>query len=573
MLVPAKIDDKTITASNDQAYSTLKTNDGFEPLTLKVGTTSGPATLEPVDSWDTASNTVLNQVVETLFTYYLSDPNLPRVPYLAEGYWWEEDSPILHIILRQGIRFHDGTLLDATAVKWNFDRLLYLTDCTGTNTGQVAHTQSLWMFPDGVTPIIASVSTVGDWEVVLTLNGPYAPLLDLLCYINAGMLSPSSTPATEFIDLYGGQVIGTGPFKYEYFNPDVEVRFSRWDYYWRGPAYFEAVSFFIYPNYWEMHEAFIAHQLDYLLAPAFDNLPIYEADPLITVERFTEDTGIPGLVYRFLGFNNEKYDVTWRKAMSYAIDYTYIIEDLRGGNAIRANSPISPGFGAAYNPSATAATFDIDTARSIMQSMGYGIGFTTDDDWVSVAEGDSPFLAVPYTYNLGNTYREDLGAALTDWFKLIGIKVIDDGVFYDEFISYLYEDHDHLGIYELGWGPDFFEPFNMIYPLFSPGASTDTAQVDDPWLNAQLALALETVDDTARNDIYKDIQWYMAEEGYFHAYLWHPEVIFAHLTEIQGVPYNALEAFYAYPMYREMQQEFYLTSDAGEPDDDGAFTL
>ena len=91
-----------------------------------------------------------------------------------------------------------------------------------------------------------------------------------------------------------------------------------------------------------------------LIQVSDEYLPLYEADPKITLKKFSEDTGIPGILYYYIGFNNHKYNQTWRKAMSFAIDYTYILDELLLGNAIRANSPISPIFGAAYNESAPA---------------------------------------------------------------------------------------------------------------------------------------------------------------------------------------------------------------------------
>ncbi|NVM46631.1 MAG: hypothetical protein HWN79_17125, partial [Candidatus Lokiarchaeota archaeon] len=53
-------------------------------------TSSGPDTLELIDAWDQASNDVLEQVVETLFFYDLTDLDLPRINLLAYSYFWED---------------------------------------------------------------------------------------------------------------------------------------------------------------------------------------------------------------------------------------------------------------------------------------------------------------------------------------------------------------------------------------------------------------------------------------------------------------------------------------------------
>jgi peptide/nickel transport system substrate-binding protein len=162
-----------------------------DPLTLVVGTYSGPYTLEIIDCRDSGSRDVLYQVVETLFTLDFYDPNLPRVNLLAKSYWWE-NSTTLHIKLREGIIFHDGTPFNASAAKWNFDRLQYLTNATGTNNGEVAYDREPWMLPDGKTSIIKNVAVVGTYNLTFTLNGAYGPFLSTLSYINAGMLSPTA---------------------------------------------------------------------------------------------------------------------------------------------------------------------------------------------------------------------------------------------------------------------------------------------------------------------------------------------------------------------------------------------
>ena len=571
------------TGITDQTVSFLNTSNGFDPLTLKVATSSGPRTLELVDVWDSASKDVLEQVIETLFYYDLTDVDLSRINLLAESYHWV-DTTHLQIKLREGILFHDGTPFNAVAAKWNLDRLLYLTNCTGTNTGTVVQTQSLWMFPDGVTPIIASVATVGTYNITITLNGAYAPLLSTLSYINAGMISPTfhAGDATSFIDLATGDVCGTGPFTYESFTPDVEVKFTRWDDYWKGPAYFEELLFVIFNDYTTAHNALLSHAIDINRMASDQNLALYDADPTIIVKRFTDDTGRPSLVYQYMGINNEKYNETWRKAISFAVNYSYVIDELRLGNAFRSYTAISPGYGAAFNtslatdPNTVPDNGDISVARATMQSMGFGASLVTDADWIAKAESTTPFATVRYTYNLGNTFREDLGVAVTEWLKLIGIAVQDDGVEWATFLDYLYDigdGWDHLELYGIGWAPDYLEPYNMLDPLFNPMSRSNSAQVNDVKLTTMMAASLAETDEAARNIIYQNIQGYMATKGFFHIPLYHPKLTYVHLKEIKGVPYNAMQSFYAYPIYRATPDPFSLSSDAGNPDDDGTFTL
>jgi ABC-type transport system substrate-binding protein len=414
------------------------------------------------------------------------------------------------------------------------------------------------MLPDGRTPIMKEITTMGDYNITITLNSPYGPLLNTLAYINAGMISPTAhaTEAERFIDLNTGKPIGTGPFKYVRYIPNVECRLERWDQYWMAPANFPIVIFAIYSDATTAHNAYLAYTIDANPMASDQDLIQYETDPNIIVKKFTDDTGKPSLVYQYLAFNNEKYNHTWRKAMSYAINYTYIIENLRGGNAVRAISPISPGFGSSYNSSVIGVGYNLIIARETMVSMGLGNMSWTDAQWTVVAESGTPFLSALYTYNTGNTFREDVGNALEGWFKLVGIDLVLDSCSWidcwDPWTSCCLcgYNYDNCGIFAIGWAPDYLDPYNMIQPLFNNVSRSNFAQVNDPTLQAMLALALETTDDGERTKIYKDIQSYISEVGFFHAPLYHTNLVFNHMANIYGVPYNSMRAQRIYPMYR-----------------------
>ena len=523
-----------------------------DPLTLVVATSSGPHTLEIVDCWDSRSEDVLGQVIETLFTNDLNDPNLPRINLLAESYWWE-NSTTLQIKLREGILFHDDTPFNAYAAKWNLDRLQYLINATGANSGEVAHTRELWLRPDKKTPIINNTATVGEFNITITLNGAYGPFLNTLTLINAGMISPTShaSRARNFLAL-SDKPIGTGPFIFDHYTADVEVFFLRWNEYWNHAAYFQKLQYKIFEDATSADDEFQSGKVDIYLLVNTQTVSYYEGEEHITVKHYTDDTGIPSLVYQYIGFNNRKINQTWRKAMSFAINYSYIIDVLREGHGVRANSPISPGFGLPYNESAKGASLNLTKAREIIVSMGFGDMGWTDAQWVAVATSGSPFLRVSYYYNVGNIFRENLFIALIEWFKYIGVEVYQyiwdpwDPLWY----LYPFDICDYIDTFAVGWAPDYLDPFNMLDPLVNPNSNSNCAHINDTTINNMMALALETTDDLARNAVYKNIQSYMTEEGYFHVPLYHSKLYFVHSADLRGVPYNAMGKFQAHGIWR-----------------------
>ena len=536
---------------DDDSRSTTR-----DPYTLVLAVSSYLfETLDPIDVYPSpySSSYILDQAVETLFTNDLRDPNLPRINLLAESYHWKNGT-ILHIKLREGISFHDGTLFNATAAKWNLDRLQFLTNCTGTNHGTVAQTRTLWVRPDGTTPIMNNIEIAGEYNITITLNAPYGPFLNTLTLINAGMISPSSHASdfNAFIDI-SDKVVGTGPFMYEHYIPNVEVRLTRWNGYRNYVAFFKTLQYKFYTDAHAAHQDLLNDQIDYTFL-RIDQCICIEDYSDLTIKDYTDDTGVPKLIYQYLSINNQKYNSTWRKAICNAINYTYVIEELRLGNSLRSFGPISPGFGAAYNDTAPSCSIpdnsNLTAAREIMVSMGFGELGWTDEQWINQSETD-PFLSINYNYNLGNRFREDLMEfGLKEWLQLIGIAVIDSPLNWTQFLCYINTDHDALGLSAIGCSIDYLEPFNILQKLYYPSSPLNIAQVNDTRLNEMMNLALETPNDDERNTIYKNIQGYMAERGFFHAPLYHSKIYYAHSATLRDFPYNAMQKFQAYGIWR-----------------------
>ena len=147
-----------------------------------VAIKSGPQELDPLNAYDSASVMVIEQVTEPLFFYNYSDPNLPLINWLCESYTWI-DNVTLEIHIRQGIRFHDGIILDAGACVWNIERLLYLCNHTNelSSSAYQANVHSLYEFPNGF-PIINNTQYIDSFTFRIMLNRPFGPFLSLLVH-------------------------------------------------------------------------------------------------------------------------------------------------------------------------------------------------------------------------------------------------------------------------------------------------------------------------------------------------------------------------------------------------------
>ncbi|MHA1497318.1 MAG: ABC transporter substrate-binding protein, partial [Promethearchaeota archaeon] len=544
---------------------------------FKVGVSQGPYDLDPQNAWDQWSYQTIEQVCEGLYGYNYSDPEMEIIPYLATADGsWSPDGLNYTVPLRSGVTFHDGTLFNASAVKFTFDRLSYLINATGTNPGLIGLSilSQLYEFRDG-TPIIDRMEVIDTYTIRFILNAPYAPLQALLCFSGSYILSPTSTPSMDYIDTNTGDLVGTGPFVYDGYIPNVEINFHAYINYWRGKAEIDLMNFKIYNNNGERLAALLTRDVDFIDDILPEWVDIYKGFSNITVL----DEGKTNSYFSYLGMNNKQINVRFREAISYAMDYDYIINEVYEGSASRMKSPVPDGLRYA-NSTFDYPILNLTRARLAMQSIGYGLGYDLydDTDW-EFAAVNGPFATYNYTYNIGNKIREDILYLLQDNLAKIGIKVIDAGVTWSEFIYKLYDiggyHRNMLQLYWLGWVPDFNDPSNFLDLMFSNISYSNFAQINDWQVSKWLQDALIETNPIQREMIYDKIQKRLVEEVYPWAWGVVGKLYTAYHEDLSGFQQNALERLYFYPCKwnKKVPDQFVLNSDAGTPDTDGNFNL
>ena len=529
------------------------------PTTLLVGTGEGPVVIDPIDSWDSASNDIISQVAETLFWYDLTNDSLPLLPLLAETYSWDVTNTELTVNLKHGVYFHDGTIFDADAVKWNMDRILYFINATGTlpNTTVSAYPASIY-FLEGVS-IVNHTDVVDADTVTIFLNEAFASFIPLMSYTGSAMISPTAHSNTEYIDLTTEKLVGTGPYVYDSYTTDVEVRMHRWDSYHDVKPYFEKLVFVVIDDGATRNQAMLGHTIDLIFGADPDLLPIFTADPQTVVV----ETG-PDLVYWYLAFDTFRVPTAWREAICKAIDYDYIIDEIRQGNAVR-GPPAVPAGMPGHDPTVVVPQYNVSEARLLMQAIGYGGGWdvgamnaTTGElipganeaDWKAATFFSDEFgHPIDINYHSGSIFNRDLNDLLMFNLDLIGIDTDettrDWGVFLDDG-----EQGNLRGMWYVGWGPDYIDAFNMLDPLFNPASAANFINLTDTEIVNWLNLASTETDIPTRYNLFSLIQHKLFEVLYAHTPLMASLGRSVHGIDIQGMAYNALGNFIAWPMYR-----------------------
>jgi len=241
--------------------------------TLRVAQASDITSLDPWTASDPATLTVLRQVYETLVD--LEPGGFRIVPRLAERWAVSADGRVWTFQLRQGVRFHDGTLLDAAAVAFNFERA-----------------RAFARFDLGT--LITSVVTPDPATVTFTLRAPFAPFLATLATPSFGIVSPTclrqgpawATPATRC-------AAGTGPFRVEpgAWQARDRITLTRNPSYWgkdlSGTAlpYLDAVVFAAFGDEADRVLALRAAGIDVSLEIGPTSLAAIRSDPNLAIRR------------------------------------------------------------------------------------------------------------------------------------------------------------------------------------------------------------------------------------------------------------------------------------------------
>jgi peptide/nickel transport system substrate-binding protein len=503
----------------------------------------GPVTLDAHNCWDSASADVITQVQEGLVKYDLYDPSMAIVPSLATDLGtWSEDGLEITFNLRQGVTWHDGTPFNASCVKFSFDRLNHLIVTEESILGEL-YEPLLQLHPD--TPLVINETVVvSDYVVKFVLNYKYVAFLALLCFSGSFIVHMSSPLDAEF-ELASEYLIGTGAYVLQGFEPTEYTFVAYEDYYLPQPE-IQQMSWIMFDDMQAESQAFLSGDIDQPSSTDPDFLTQYEE-----AEEIYVDPPMRTTVIQYLGMNMEAINLTWRRAISYAIDYDYIIQYIMNNQAIRMTSVVPYGI-LYHDPTVTPLPYNLDEARKVLSAANVTRGLTyrsADLLWVNIAESGDPLNTFNFTYNQGNNRRGDIGLLVKTNLKLIGCKVdifVYDWTLYNDIMNY---HPEQLSIFNIGWMADYNDPSNYINPLLSNTSLSNAAQVNDPQLQDDMMSALADFDPVSREAKYKAMQHYIVEDLVPWVFMYTGYAKAAWSIHLTHFPRNPQGTLYYYPSY------------------------
>ena len=353
--------------------------------TFRMALTADSTTLDPWNANDQSTLLVTRQIFETLVDY--EPGGFTIAPKLAESWSLSSDGRSWTFALRRGVKFHDGTELDAAAVVLNFDRARLaahpLRGPAGADRSYRAYAALFEGF-DGAS-MIARVEAKDSSTVVITTKTPFGPLLADLAMPSFAIVSPKSmrddpaawsTPASMAAS-------GTGPFLFRPggWSPGQQLTLERNDAYWMKDAggsampYLDRVIFRVIRDEGARIAELRSGGLDAVGDLTPGALPTVKADPnLQLLVRPAASVTYLGIAATAKPFDR----VEVRRALAMAIDKPLLATALYSGAGRPASQLVAPGM-LGYDDSVV-EFYRLDTAaaKRLLADAGYPLGLATE---------------------------------------------------------------------------------------------------------------------------------------------------------------------------------------------------
>jgi peptide/nickel transport system substrate-binding protein len=426
-------------------------------------------------------------------------------PAIATAWEWRDPlTLVLHI--RDGVRFHDGKLLDANDVAWSIDSMHNgaITTAKSGNYANVDHVE------------VADAHTC-----IVHLKKP-----------DASLLFNMSDELSAVVEKGAGQnmgdhPIGTGPFRFVSEEQDKEVVLDRNPDYWGGAPKIPRVRFAIVPD-----AITRALELQKGSADAASNaltgdmVAVMQKDPRLVVE------AKPGSIVLYITFNAtdpQLRDPRVRQAFAYAVDRPAIVQALYHGQAELQDTLLPNGHWAApnANDSLTRYSHNIAKAKQLLEAAGYH------------ADKNGIRIHLTLKSSTDDTMRL-LAAVVQQQVRDAGIDLSlrqnEFGTFYSDVTKGAFQ------MYVLRWVGSNEDPDIFRYAYSSammPPKGSNRGHYSNTRVDALIAQGAAEINNTKRRAIYLELQRILSEDDPTLV-LWSPDNIVVHTRRLHGaVPASA----------------------------------
>ncbi len=482
---------------------------------FRIAVDVDPDTLDPAGQTSTTVESIVDTMVETLVSLR-SDGKLG--PGLAEEWQQSADGTTYTFTLRRNVTFHDGSSLDAEAVRLSLERVL---------------SPSLKVPRRGAfdRSLVESITPLDARRVRIRLTAPFGPFVAKLASSEMGIVSPNH--ARGFPDVFNDEPVGTGPYRFKERRKGESVTLERFDGYWGRKPYYGTMLFRVVPEAATRESLFLAEQVEMFVQPPASDIPDLQRSSAVNVTLAPStrtvfvamDLAFPGgtpLAIRKV-----------RQALNYAVDKEGIIRSVLFGAATPMDAPMAPSlFGyTRVGP----YPYDPNRARQLLLEAG------------------TPGLLLRFAYPTGRTMQEgqvaQVAQAIAGNLREVGVLtelVASDWATFLASVN-VPEEKGSTHMHLFTWAPGLLDAYQQML-LFTktqwPPRGLATSHYTNPRVEELLERALRAPEQQARQELYAQAQRIVWDDAPW-IFLWVQSFPIVYSAKVKNVATQPVEKFVA----------------------------
>jgi ABC-type transport system substrate-binding protein len=396
------------------------------------------------------------------------DPKGKIVPHLAEKLEAAPDATWFKVTLHSGVKFHDGTPLDAAAVVAHFKRMM--------------DPKNRCRCISDLAPV-DTVEATGPLQVTFKMKTPSAPFPSVLADVAGMIVSPAAVE--KYNNDLSTHPVGTGPFIFKEWQRGAQIVFERNPNYWGKVPYLDQVVLRPMPDEQARYASLQAGNLDVIMnAGARDVIDAQQNKKFTVID--------PGsLATSFVMINTgapDVSDVRVRQAMAYALDRVALNKVVNKGLYKIANTV----FGTGLSPHELVdgyPNYDPAKAKQLLADYGKPVK-------LKLAINASPLAVLS-------------GQAVQQMWKKVGVETEIDQYEQIQLIRAAGLKDYQVMLYRWAGGAD---PDRNVYQFFHSKGVVNRTAYNNPEMDKLLDDARATTDSEARLELYHKINNILARD-------------------------------------------------------------
>ena len=495
------------------------------------------------DIMDPQKSSFVNEIAHLKLIYEgltRLDNDLNTVPGAAESWDYNEDSTQLTFTLREGLKYSDGSLLNAKRFEYSILRNIDPVTAGeyATITDDIAGAIE-WRSADVSTATEEELQALKDAVQVKALDSAGNPctgydqedcrtlvigLRQPAPYFHTVMSLWVTYPAREEDITAGGEDwwseaanhVGNGPFVFSELEPSVRGFFVPNQNYWRGaPTY--NIEYRYITDTAVAFESYKNDEFDIITAGAED-FPVIKADPVLNEELRV----YPGSCTYAIMFHQLKEPFTdqkVREAFAYALNREGWVNDVLKGLGSPTLTWIPPGF-PGYDAEEDRYAFDPEKAKQALAESSYGS-----------AEALPP---IELTFSDTPRNRTRFEWLANQWKEVLGVETTLNPVESTTYTALTKDINTAPQVFLLGWCADYPDPQNWLSVYWKTGAFGERIGFSNPELDELLNKADSETDPATRAQMYADAQKLLVSSSPV-AFMWNNVNAYLVKPRVQGI--------------------------------------